>query len=62
LFILWRYGARLIHGWTGHDATTGRVATDDDRSTAQFRAIPLLDGREERVEIDVQDRALGHAT
>ena len=38
--------------------------TDDDRSAAQLGVVPLLDGSEERVEIDVQDRgaaADGHA-
>ena len=27
---------------------------------AQLRAIALLDGREERIEVDVEDRSLGH--
>ena len=29
---------------------------DDDRAAAQLRAVALLDGGEERVEVDVQDR------
>ena len=44
------------------DATLVRAAAaDDDRPAAQLRPIPLLDGREERVEVDVEDDALAHA-
>ena len=43
-----------------HDPAAARVAADDDRLAAQLRAVALLDGREERVEVDVEDRPLGH--
>src|SRR5580658_938820 len=42
-------------------AVTCRRATDDDREPAQFRPAQLLDGRIERVEVEVDDRAVGHA-
>ena len=48
-------GARLVGRRADH-AAIGRAATaDDDRPAAQLRAIALLDGGEEGVEIDVQD-------
>ena len=36
-------------------------AAHDDRSTAELRPVALLDGGEERVEVDVEDRPAGHA-
>ena len=33
----------------------GPAAADDDRLAAQLRVVALLDGREERVQVDVQD-------
>ena len=38
-----------------------RVAADDHRLAAQLRAVALLHGREERVEIDVDDVEAGMA-
>ena len=46
----------------GHDAALVRpAAADDHRPAAQLRPVALLDRREERVEVDVEDRALAHA-
>src|ERR1035437_5731059 len=44
------------------DATGMRVAADDDRLAAQLRVVALLDRREERVEIHMNDAeaAAGH--
>ena len=39
------------------DPATAWVAADDDRQPAQLRPIALLDGGEEGIEVDVQDRA-----
>jgi hypothetical protein len=45
-----------------HDSPVrGTAAPDHDRLAPELRAIALLDGREERVEISVQDHAAGHA-
>ena len=37
------------------------AAPDDHRPAAQLRPVALFDGREEGIEIDVQDRSRGHA-
>ena len=37
------------------------ATTDHDRAAAELRAIALLDGGEEGIEIDVEDRSDGHA-
>ena len=51
----------LVRGGA-HDAAVARPAhADDHRSADELRVIPLLDGREEGVEVDVQDRPIGHA-
>src|SRR5688500_3447093 len=39
------------------DDAAARRATDENRLAAQLRIIALLDGRVERVEVDVEDRA-----
>ncbi len=36
------------------------ASADDHRPAAQPRIVPLLDGREERVEVNVKDRPVGH--
>ena len=50
--------ARLVAGRRDH-AALGRIAADDDRLAAQRRVVALLDGRIERVHVDVQDAAHG---
>ena len=51
---------RLVARGRDDASSPGRPA-DDDRPAAQLRAVALLDGREERVEVDVEDRPVGHA-
>jgi len=46
--------ARLVAAGA-HDAAGLRIAADDDRLVAEFRAVALFDGREERIEVDVDD-------
>jgi hypothetical protein len=51
--------AHLVAG-RGNDATPARAA-DDHRLAGQLRIVELLDSREERVHVHVQDRAVrGH--
>lgn len=51
--------ARLVRG-SRHDASIARPTTaHDDRPAAQLRAVALLNGREEGVEVHVQDRRGG---
>ena len=52
---------RLVAGRRHDAALVGPAAPDDDRPAAQLRVVALLDGREERVEVDVEDRPVGHA-
>ena len=47
--------ARLVRGGR-HDAAPAGLGADDDGLAAQLRAIALLDGRVERVHVDVRDR------
>src|SRR2546423_14674371 len=54
-------GACLVTGRAHHAAVVGSATTHDDRLAAELRMVALLDGGEERVEVDVEDRALGHA-
>ena len=37
------------------DAAPARVAADDERLRAELRVLELLDGRVERVEVEVRD-------
>jgi hypothetical protein len=41
------------------DAAAVRVAADDERPPAQLRRFELLDGREERVEVEMRDDHAG---
>ncbi len=44
-----------------HDpAVAGTPAPDHDRTAAELGVVALLDRREEGVEVDVEDRSLGH--
>ena len=52
--------ARLVRRRGDHAATAD--AADDDRLAAQRRLVPLLDGGEEGVEVQMQDRRLGSRT
>jgi hypothetical protein len=55
--------ARLIARGADDASIVGSAAADDHRLAAELRSIALLDGREERVQIDVEDgsrRRLGH--
>jgi hypothetical protein len=52
--------ARLVARGADDAAIAGPAPTDDDRLAEELRAIALLDRREERVEIDVQDGPLVH--
>ena len=47
---------RLVGRGADDAAIVGPAAADDDRLAAQLGPVALLDGREERVEIDVEDR------
>ena len=47
--------ARLVRGSADHAAVVRPAATDDHGLTAQLGSVALLDGSEERVEVDVQD-------
>jgi hypothetical protein len=49
---------RLVARGGDHAALTG--AADDHRLTAQLRTAQQLDGHEERVHVDMQDRAIRH--
>ena len=53
--------ARLVRRRRDDAALVGSAAADDDRASAQLRPVALLDGREERVEVDVEDYPLAHA-
>src|SRR5664280_392917 len=44
-----------------HDAARAGVAAHDHGPATELRAVALLDGREERVEVHVEDRRAGHA-
>ena len=46
--------ARLVAGG-GDDAALVGIAADGDRLAAQLRVVALLDGRVERVHVDVED-------
>ena len=48
-------GTGLVAG-SRHHAPGPRVAPDDDRAAAQLGPVALLHRREERVEVDVEDR------
>ena len=53
--------ARLVARGRDHAAGVLAPATpDDDRPAAELRPVALLDGGEEGIEIDVQDRSRGH--
>ena len=52
--------AGLVGGRADDAAVVGSAATDDDRPAPKLGPVPLLDGREERVEIDVEDGRAGH--
>ena len=43
----------------GRDHATPRLSADDERLSAERRIVPLLDGRVERVHVDVEDLAHG---
>ena len=49
-------GARLVAGRADDAAFVRATAAHDDRLAAQLRAIALFDRREERVEVDMEDR------
>ena len=53
--------ARLVRGGADDTAIVRPAAADDDGPAAQLGSVALLDGREERVEIDVQDGRAAHA-
>ena len=44
---------RVVRG--RHDPAAVRVAADDERAPAELGLLELLDGREERVEVEVRD-------
>ena len=48
--------AGLVAG-RGDDAAAARIAADDERLAAQLGPVELLDGGEERVEVEVRDHA-----
>ena len=52
--------ARLVARRRDDAAARPDRRPDDDRPAAQLGAVALLDGREERVEVDVEDRPVGH--
>ena len=51
---------RLVGRRADDSARRRRPAADDHRLAAQLRPVALLDRREERIEVDVEDRRLGH--
>ena len=51
--------ARLV-ARGAHHAPGGRVAADDDGPAPELRPVALLDRREERVEVDVEDGGWAH--
>ena len=51
--------ARLVARRADDAALVRPAAADDDRLAAQLRPVALLDRREERVEVDVEDRPRG---
>src|SRR2546423_10644999 len=53
--------SRLVAGRADPAAVVRSATADDDRLATELGMVALLDGGEERVEVDVEDRALGHA-
>ena len=52
--------AGLVAGGRDDATVRGPATADDDRPAAQLRSVALLDGCEERIEVDVEDGPVGH--